>query len=140
MVIFCSGIIGLKCAENLKNRAKTIGKIILTVDKIAQHIKLGIDHKETILKNTLPKGIFYKNKELRTNKNLGLDKGDKDLLKDFIEELGMGDAEGEIIRCAAYKSLFEKQLFLAEEARAQRYKITSLGGFFIGIILTILWW
>jgi peptidylprolyl isomerase len=60
MVIFCSGIIGLKCAENLKNRAKTIGEIILTVDKIAQHIKLGIDHKETILKNTLPKGIFYK--------------------------------------------------------------------------------
>lgn len=140
MVILSLGVMGMNSAFSLKKRVAFINRIILSIDKISQFIKIGNDEKEEILKNALPKGIFYENERVKTEKSTALKAEDKRLFEEFLIGLGMSDGEAEIIRCQAFKNLFKKQLNDAEREEKEKYKLFSLGGFLTGIIITFLWW
>lgn len=140
MVILSLGFMGMNSAFSLKKRVAFINRIILSIDKISQFIKIGNDEKEEILKNALPKGIFYENERVKTEKSTALKAEDKRLFEEFLIGLGMSDGEAEIIRCQAFKNLFKKQLNDAEREEKEKYKLFSLGGFLTGIIITFLWW
>ena len=140
MVILSLGVMGMNSAFSLKKRVAFINRIILSIDKISQFIKIGNDEKEEILKNALPKGIFYENEWVQTEKSTALKAEDKRLFEEFLIGLGMSDGEAEIIRCQAFKNLFKKQLNDAEREEKEKYKLFSLGGFLTGIIITFLWW
>lgn len=140
MVILSLGVMGMNSAFSLKKRVAFINRIILSIDKISQFIKIGNDEKEEILKNALPKGIFYENERVKTEKSTALKAEDKRLFEEFLIGLGMSDGEAEIIRCQAFKNLFKKQLNDAEIEEKEKYKLFSLGGFLTGIIITFLWW
>lgn len=139
-MIFCFGLIGIKSAAALKERAAFINRLILCTDKISQYIKMGNAEKGEILKSTLPAFMSYEQEHVIIDKNIRLSLEDIRLIEEFFVGLGMGDIDAELVRCNAFKNLFKKQLIEAEKDVEEKHRLFTVSGFILGLILSFLWW
>ena len=71
-------------------------------------------------------------------KSLSLKKSDKELLSEFGRELGKTDIDGQLKHIELYKTVFEKQLYSAEEEISKKSKLYKTMGLFAGISIALM--
>lgn len=71
-------------------------------------------------------------------KSLSLKKSDKELLCEFGRELGKTDIDGQLKHIELYKTVFEKQLYSAEDEISKKSKLYKTMGLFVGISIALM--
>ncbi len=85
------------------------------------------------IENNLPFDEQWQQKILSLPSSLSLTKSDIALLKEFGNELGKTDVDGQLKHIELYKNLFQKELVTAEEDIINKSKLYRIMGLFVGI-------
>lgn len=139
LTISC-GTVGLKMAGRLKTREKTLRNFLIALDSIRVYIRLSDFDIDQILKKTLPIGMEYDGKGLIAKDGLCLNENDRQLINEFLFDLGMSDIDCLLNKCKSYRELFLSLINEAERDIQERYRLFSVSGFLSGITLSFLWW
>lgn len=139
-LILSCGMTGMKYANRLKIRVKSLKSFLISMDSITVYIRLSDFHIEEVLNKCLPEGMEYGEKGLKTDASLCLTNGDKQLIDEFLKDLGMTDASCLINKCKGYRELINASVKEAEKDILERYRLLMSSGFLIGITLSFLWW
>ncbi len=139
-LIFSCGFIGLKMANRLKIRAKTLRSFLICLDSITVYIRLSDFHIEEILDKCLPDGMTYDGKGLIAKDSLCLREEDRQLINEFLFDLGMADIDCLLNKCKSYRELFLTAISDADRDVSERYRLFAVSGFLLGLTLSFLWW
>ena len=139
-VIFSCSAVGLNMANRLKTRAKTLRNFLVAIDSISVYIRLSNFHIEEILEKCLPLGMAYDGKGLIAENSLCLSDADRQLINEFLNDLGMTDTHCLVNKCKSYKELFLTAIGEADREISDKYRLFSVSGVLVGITLSFLWW
>ncbi len=139
-LIFSCGFTGVKMANNLKTRVKTLRNFLIALDSITVYIRLSSYHIEEILKKCLPSGMDYDGRGLIAENRLCLSDTDRQLINEFLFDLGMADTDCLINKCKSYRELFLTAINEADREVFDKYRLYSVFGFLSGLTLSFLWW
>ena len=129
ILIGCSAV-GLIKADALKKRSLKLKHICLSLEKLYQLVENSpLESAELI---NLSFGLTNPEEDTAY-----LKPEDTELLNRFLGEFGMGDREKECRNISLYKTLFEKQLWQAEENSNRLYKLYNSLGFLTGLVICI---
>ena len=130
-LLFVCTAIGFLKAYSLKGRFDELLLIRNGILKLKERIRLHFGDKTRLIKDCFPIYIDeFKN----------LNAGDKALFEEFLSNLGKGDTQEEIERCAAYISLFADKLQDAKNEYDEQQKLYKTLGFLSGIFICIFLW
>ena len=129
ILISCSAV-GLIKADALKKRSLKLKHICLSLEKLYQLVENSpLESAELI---NLSFGLTNPEEDTAY-----LKPEDTELLNRFLGEFGMGDRAKECRNISLYKTLFEKQLWQAEENSNRLYKLYNSLGFLTGLVICI---
>lgn len=137
LILAASTLFGLLKANSLKKRADKLGKICISLSKLAQLILSGAGELKALFSLSFEKEILAYNENTPIINKSFLESKDIELLNNFLKEIGMSDSESEYKRITVYKTLFEKQLAEAEKRFVELSKLYNSLGFLTGLSICI---
>lgn len=140
MVIISFGLFGRKKAASLCVRVKSIERFMIFITNTAEQIRLSEDEVPEILLRTLPKGVICEGENVIFPESFCLAEADKKIVREFVAELGMGEASSQYRRCNLYKQLLEEKRQEALCEVNEKNRLFNMGGWMAGIALSFLWW
>lgn len=129
ILLSCSAV-GLIKADALKKRRHKLESICLSLEKLYQLVENSpLESAELI---NLSFGVTNPRENTAY-----LKPEDTEILNRFLGEFGMGDREKECRNISLYKTIFEKQLQVADENSNRLYKLYNSLGFLTGLVICI---
>ncbi len=153
LIISASFLIGNSKSRNLYKRRDFIKSFIVFLNSLSTNIRYeAMDIFTTVsactrdgnlsyiskIENTEPFDMQWEQKILSLPSSLSLKKSDIELLKEFGNELGKTDVDGQLKHIELYKNLFQKELMSAEEDIKNKSKLYKTMGLFAGISTTLM--
>ena len=139
-VIFCFGILGKKKSTSFYTRVKSIEALIRFVGNTGEKIRLSENELPEILARTTPKGITIEGTNVVFNEDLCLYEDEKNIITEFLAELGMSESAFQYKRCLHFKERLEEKRKDALCEINEKSRLFSTGGWMVGIALSFLWW
>ena len=129
ILLSCSAL-GLIKADALKKRGHKLESICLSLEKLYQLVENSpLESDELIV---LSFGVTNPRENTAY-----LKPEDTEILNRFLGEFCMGDREKECRNISLYKTIFEKQLQVADENSNRLYKLYNSLGFLTGLVICI---
>lgn len=149
IIISVSSLSGFLKSYGLYRRRDFLKSFIVFLDSLATHIRYNSSDVFALVRMSVPDELseIFNNSIKETNKpfplcwsemsksipkSYSLTDGDRQVILNFGEKLGVTDVDGEIQHIKLYKSLAIKQLSDAEDNIAKKSKLYKTMGFFIG--------
>lgn len=137
MVFSVCTLIGFRASERLRCRYKKLLSHYILIEEIAELMRVGTE-LETVFKNERAADLLIADGYSASVKPEELNAEDIRLLEEFFGQLGMGDIEAQLSRCATYRELLSKRVYDAEQEMKSKSRLYSLLGIFFGIFAVII--
>ena len=153
LIISASFLIGNSKSRNLYKRRDFLKSFIVFLNSLSTNLRYEtMDIFTTVSLCARDENLSYisikENKQpfdqqwhqqiLSLPSSLSLKKSDTELLKEFGNELGKTDIDGQLKHIELYKNLFQKELMSAEEDILNKSKLYKTMGLFAGISTTLM--
>ena len=139
-VIFSFGILGRKKAQSYYTRVKSIESLISFVSITGEEIRISENELPEILGKTTPNGISLEGNNVIFEERLCLYENEKDIIREFLNSLGMSEAAFQYKRCLAFKERLEEKRKDAICEINEKSRLFNMGGWMVGFALSFLWW
>lgn len=139
-VVFCFGILGKKKSASFYIRVKSIENLIRFVINTGEQIRLSENELPEILAHTTPNGIILEGNNVIFSDSLCLCQDEKNIITEFLSELGMSESAYQYKRCLYFKERLEEKRKDALCEINEKSRLFSMGGWLVGIALSFLWW
>ncbi len=137
IILACWGLGGYM-GVRLRERRKRLGAIRLFIGELSDRIRTGSDIKTIVSEIGQDAGISFSELTPAFAPD-SLNEGDKKLLAEFLQGIGLSDTESQTQRCKVYGELFavqESKAALQVREKASLYgKLGIFSGLFIAVML-----
>ena len=136
-VLASSTLLGVLKAEKLKKRTAELNSICVSLSKLGGLIRVDAGEKNELIKASFPKTLIsFCGGGIKVG-GVALKNSDKELLSDFITNIGMSDKESEYNRIKVFSELFKSLQQESEKIAAEQSKLYSSLGFLAGLCICI---
>ncbi len=137
LVFSACSLMGFYMGVGLKKRSGKLNSICISLSKLSRLVSLGVGELGELIKSSFEGEILsVENGKIMLNKSY-LSSEDIKLFEELLKEMGISDRQSECERIDTYKTLFEKQLKIAEERDKQLFKLYNSLGVLIGLAVCI---
>lgn len=150
VLILCTTLVGNYFSLKLSSRRETVEGLLQGVTRLKTQICFGgIDiftavsecFGADIIRNLPHDGEsiseYWSRQVDLIPKSSGLNKDDRKIIRDFGQNLGVTDIEGQINNCELYLRLFEDMLNNSKELEKTRSRLYRILGFSCGAVVTL---
>ncbi len=154
LLVISSSFIGNSYSQRISNRIKSLSDIIEAISRMKSFISFASMNIHKVVqdsfKNTCFAKIFTKNENEAEDffvwwstalnsieKSTGINKEDKELLRNFGNGLGRTDIEGQLAHLELYNELFTQRLISAKDAQREKGRLYRVLGFSLGCAVTL---
>ncbi len=127
LIITTTSLLGLIKANNLNLRCKKLKNIKASMLDLKQRIRLSHLEIDKLIELSFKGTPDYSN----------LEKNDCQIIKEFFQDIGMSDCDGECERCKLYINLLDRQINEAEKSYYELNKLYKYIGFLSGVFICI---
>lgn len=136
-VFSVSALGGFLKSAMLKKRYKKLCGIYRSMSELKERVRMGAGEIERLVALSFDKGaVFIENGKPETDPSY-LEREDKELLEEFLCNLGMSDSESECERIGVYMALIEKKCEEAEKRCGELCRLYNALGILCGIFICI---